>query len=195
MFPWEHVAFGYLCYSVLAHLLGRTPSDGAAVAVVVATLGPDVVDKTLSWVLNVFPQGYSVAHSVFTAVGLTALVIVAAERRDRPLTGVAFGVAYLSHLVGDVVYPVAFGDPIKFEKVLWPLVKLPAYEREVSAFERFLYYTDRYLEQLVALEPDPFLLGEFGFLFAAFALWVYDGAPGLAGLWTLVAPDPDERAA
>lgn len=191
MFPWEHVAFGYLCYSLLAHLAGRSPSDAAAVAVVAATLGPDFVDKTLSWVLGIFPQGYSVAHSMFVAALLISVVFAAAVHRNRPFVGVAFGVAYVSHLVGDVVYPIVFGDPISMKKVLWPLVTLPAYENDISALDRFFYYTDRYLEQLIALEPSPFLLAEFGFLFVAFLVWVYDGVPILAALWSWLNPDRD----
>ncbi|WP_158059711.1 metal-dependent hydrolase [Halorussus halophilus] len=192
MFPWEHVAFGYLCYSLLAHLAGRSPSDAAAVAVVAATLGPDLVDKTLSWVLEIFPQGYSVGHSIFVAGILSTVVFAVAAKRNRPFVGVAFGVAYLSHLFGDVVYPVVFGDPISAKKILWPLVTLPPYENDISALDRFLYYTDRYLEQLVALEPSPFLLAELAFLFVAFLVWVYDGVPILSALWSWVKPDRDE---
>ena len=53
---------------------------------------PDAIDKTLAWVFGAVPSGRHIGHTPFAAVA----AIVFGRR-----TGLAFGVAYLSHLVTD----------------------------------------------------------------------------------------------
>lgn len=58
---------------------------------------PDAIDKTLSWVLNVVPVSRHIGHTPFAAAALSTLAAALFGRRK----GLAFGVAYLSHLLGD----------------------------------------------------------------------------------------------
>lgn len=88
MWPWGHLAVGYLLYSAAVRLrTGRPPRAAAVVLLLAGTQLPDVVDKPLAWVYHVVPQGYAVGHSVFVAVPVG---LVAA------LGGIAYGRSALS---------------------------------------------------------------------------------------------------
>ena len=166
MWPWEHVAFGYLCYSVYRNALyGSAPSDRAAVAVVVASVSPDLVDKPLSWSVGLFPAGYAIGHSVFTLAALAGVAV-------------AFVVGYSSHLLGDVVYPVLRGGGLAPERVLWPLVTLPPYGDRLGPFSRSLVYLHRYVGAALSGEGSIAAAAGVGLVFLVGGLWVYDGAPG-----------------
>lgn len=83
MWPWGHLAVGYLLYSGAVHLrTGRPPRAAAVVVLAVGTQLPDVVDKTLAWVYHAVPQGYAAGHSVFVAVPVGLAVA---------LGGIAYG--------------------------------------------------------------------------------------------------------
>jgi hypothetical protein len=114
MWPWEHLAAGYLLYSLGVRAFGRDPpSDGAAVALVIASLLPDLVDKALSWGLGWFPSGYAVGHSAFVAVPVGLGVLLAGYWFSRPRWGVAFVVGYWAHLLADVANPLRNGEPVR----------------------------------------------------------------------------------
>lgn len=181
MWPWGHVAFGYLLYSLGSHLGWRRAPAGREVAVLgVAALLPDLVDKPLSWAFELFPQGYSVAHSVFVAVPLALLVALLAVRTDRAPVGGAFIVGYWSHLVGDVLVAVVLRNQYALARVLWPLVTLPGYDTDRGMLERVLYYAANAVEFLGTTDSMAVLLVYSGPLVAAFLLWLVDGAPGVA---------------
>lgn len=187
MWPWEHVAFGYLCYSLLRRGRGGgAPDDAAAVAVVVAAVLPDAVDKTLSWGLGLFPAGYSVAHSVLVAVPVALAALVVGRRRDRVAVSIALVVGHWSHLVGDVVYPAFLGRGLAVERILWPLVTLPSYDTRLGLVRRTVRYLAAYADAAAAGRLGGLILLEAGFLLAVFALWLFDGAPGLRGLWRVL---------
>jgi hypothetical protein len=180
MWPWEHIAFGYLCYSLSVNLMRRTsPGTKEVFALGFATLLPDLVDKPLSWSFELFPAGYSVAHSIFVASVLLVIITVLAWWRHRLRYAAAFGVGYASHLVGDIVYPVVMGEGLKPEVVLWPVVQLPAYEQHHGLVGRFLLYFFQYLHMLDEAGWHPLVVFEVILLFVVFVLWLYDGMPGL----------------
>ena len=78
MWPWEHVAFGYVLYSLGSHAIRREPpAEWTVFALGLGTLVPDLVDKPLSWSLGLFPTGYSVAHSALVAVPTVAGLLLA----------------------------------------------------------------------------------------------------------------------
>ncbi|MFC4357931.1 metal-dependent hydrolase [Halobium salinum] len=184
MWPWGHAAFGYVLLSLGSRAAGRGPPGGlAAVVLLFATQLPDVVDKTLSWGLGLFPAGYSVAHSVFVAVPLGLLGLALAVRRGRPEAGVALVVGWWSHLAGDVAVAMVSGYETDFERVLWPIVTLPAYAVERGLLERASYYFAAFVRELTAGQQFTLLAVYFGPFFLAFCLWLVDGAPGVAGLW------------
>lgn len=179
MLPWGHLAVGYLLYSPLVHAWQRRRPEGVAVVVLaVATQLPDLIDKPLSWQFGLFPQGYSVAHSVFVAVPVGLTVLAVAARRGRPTVGVAFTVGYWSHLAADVFIAALFRNPYALDRVLWPLVTLPSYEHSTPPVQRVLGYILAYAEAVLASGDLTLLFVYFGPVFAAFFLWLADGAPG-----------------
>ncbi|WP_458187843.1 metal-dependent hydrolase [Haladaptatus sp. NG-WS-4] len=186
MWPWEHVAFGYLWYSLSVNLARRpSPRTREVVVLGFAALLPDLVDKPLSWSFELFPTGYSVAHSVFVAGLVLSIIATFAWCGRRLRYAAAFGVGYVSHLVGDIVYPVFMGEGLKPEVVLWPVVQLAAYEQHRGLTGRFLLYFFEYLQMLGEAGWHPIVVFELVLGTAMFALWLYDGTAGL--------PTPDWR--
>lgn len=180
MWPWGHLAVGYLLYSPAVRLrTGRPPGAHAVVLLALGTQLPDVVDKSLSWGFHVFPQGYAVGHSVFVAIPVGVAVVLAAASRERPAVGVAFAVGWWSHLAGDVFVALATGNPYAFARVLWPVVTLPPYGTEFTAVGRLRYLVANWLDLLGTADSSLVLVVYGGPLVAAFLLWVADGAPGV----------------
>jgi len=181
MWPWEHLAVGYLLHSgVVRALRRRAPTDAGALALAVGTQFPDLVDKPGDWVFGVLPSGTSVAHSVFVAVPVSLSAVELSRRRGAPEAGVAFAVGYLSHLVGDVSYPALLGSEPAYGAVLWPFG--PDYpERSVGAFELVAGFFDRYVSHLTSPAGIRYALAELSVLGLAVLAWLWDGKPG-AGL-------------
>lgn len=180
MWPWEHLAIGYLLYSATSRVgYDRAPSDHEAVVLAVGTQFPDLIDKPGSWVFGVLPSGTSVAHSVFTAVAVTLVGLGLARRSGIPELGVAFGIGYLSHLFGDVFYSVLLGGRPAFGAVLWPFG--PAYAgNSRGILERVAGFFMKYADYLLSPVGLGYLLAEVAFLAAAVAVWTADGNPGTA---------------
>lgn len=179
MWPWEHLAVGYLVYAVGRRILrGRRPTEAAALTIALATQLPDLVDKPLAWTLHVLPSGTSLAHSVLFAVPLTIVVATLAARRGRSDVAVAFAVGYGTHLLGDIVYPALVGGALAPGKVLWPLVPVSA-----GPTDGLLVTFESLLATFTAFLGTPqgryYLAGELLLLGIAVAWWLYDGAPGV----------------
>ena len=180
MWPWGHLAFGYVLFSLVSRGWFDEPPRGSSVYVLaVATQLPDLVDKPLSWTFGVFPTGYSIGHSVFVAVPVATAVALAAWRWNRPDAGVAFAVGYGSHLVGDLLVGAVTGQEYVIERVLWPVATLPPYAVRLGAFERGLAYFTEFVVQLRTAEDPTLLLLYLGPFVAAFVIWVVDGMPGI----------------
>jgi len=194
MWPWEHLAFGYLLYSVAVHAVaGRSPEGRRVLVLALATQVPDLVDKPLAWSLDVFAVGYGAAHSALVVVPALCVAGVVAHRRDRGQRALAaYAVGHCSHLVGDLVYPVLRGDPLPLGRVLWPLSSFPGPETEAGLVERALYYLARYLYQLLTLDLAPLVVVQVGLVAAVGLLWLADGAPGPLAAWRLLT-DPLRR--
>lgn len=183
MWPWEHAAFGYVLYSLLARVgYRRTPRSAPAVVAVVAAVLPDLIDKPLAWTFGVFASGYSVAHSVFVGLPAILLIAAAARRRGAAASGLALVVGYASHLVGDVVYPALIGNSIALSPLLWPLVETSASPTAGVFLDRFGYYFARYLRVLFSAEYWIYLLLQVALALSVVGLWLRDGKPGLAAV-------------
>ena len=89
MYPLAHLA---------ASLLLNEASRGDRASAAAGAVAPDLVDKTLAWVLGVTPSGRFAAHSL---VGATALTLTVA-RVAGPRRGASFGASYLCHLAADL---------------------------------------------------------------------------------------------
>lgn len=175
MWPWEHLAVGYLCYSLWIHWRhGRPPRGAPVVALAVATQLPDLIDKPLAWGFGVLPSGRSLGHSLLFAVPVTAIVWSVFGRR----IGAAFAIGYASHLLTDVFHPVMLGGSVDYTFLVWPLV-----ERPPTGADGLLVRTQQILSNFETLVTSPegvaYLLFTVALLGSAFALWAYDGFPGV----------------
>ena len=176
MWPWTHLAVGYLLVSLLWRLRGHRVDGAVAVAAALGTQFPDIVDKPLAWGLHLLPAGRSLAHSVFTAVVVSAVVFYAAARRDCPGPALAFVGGYASHLAGDAVPNLPAGEFDALTFLLWPLLPLPEYDGAEPVVGS--------LAEILAA-PAAYLLASPGRLFfftVVLAVWSADGFPGAAGL-------------
>jgi hypothetical protein len=189
MWPWGHLAVGYMLYSLSQRVLTSERITGReAVVLAVATQLPDLVDKPLAWSFSVFSSGYAIGHSVFVAVPVGIAALVVAFRRDRLGLGLAVTVGYWSHLFADVMLAVVFGNRYTVSRVLWPAVALPGSNSRLGTFEQVRYYFGEFLELLAAGNPVVFIVF-FGPLLLAAALWIVDGAPVARELYEWVV-DP-----
>jgi hypothetical protein len=181
MWPWGHLAFAYLLYSPTVRLLRRrAPEAGAVIALALGSQFPDLVDKPLGWLFGFSPSGYGIAHSAFVAVPLGLALaggVAFAASGERRLVGVAFAVGWLSHLVSDVLFAMLIRNPYTVERVMWPLITLPAEPRAGTTLDRVLYYAVNWVEFLVAAHPLLPVLYVTPLVVAGL-LWLVDGAPG-----------------
>lgn len=193
MWPWEHLAVGYLLYSGYVRVQHRErPTAAAAVAVAVGTQFPDLVDKPLAWVFGILPSGVSLAHSVFTAAGLSLVVVLLGRRIQRERPAVGFAVGYLSHLPADILYPVILGRRVMVEAFLWPVASVSSPVRQ-GLFENFAYYAFKFLAFLATERGMAFLALEGVLLGGAVLVWISDGHPGLPRLRSGPRVDPDSK--
>ena len=138
MWPWGHLGLGYLLALPLLARLGLDDDYVALAALAVGTQLPDLVDKPLAWTFDVMPYGRAAAHSLLV-LGGAAVVGLLVSRSVR--VGVPLLSGWATHLVGDVVYPLADGSLGDVTFLAWPLLALPepagdysiiAYFRRVS---------------------------------------------------------------
>lgn len=184
MLPWEHLAVGYLGYSLSVRLLVRRgPGNAAVLALALGTQFPDLVDKPLAWAIGILPSGHSLAHSVFVAIPLSVLVVTTAWGLGRSRIGVAFAFGYLSHLPSDIFYPVLVGGDVASSIVLWPLV--PASEPPTVEFlGQIRWVFGRYVTELTSGQIGTYFALELGLLASVVLLWLLDGMPPLGALWS-----------
>lgn len=137
MLPLGHVAFGYLLYVGYGWSRGTLrPANWALLPLAVGTQFPDLIDKPLAF-YDVLASGRSLAHSVFALILVTGLVWwgtnalrgreSTAERWEALLavTPAAFGIGYVSHLLGDLSDPFLAGNYDDMRFVLYPIYRIP----------------------------------------------------------------------
>lgn len=179
MWPWEHLVFGYLLYSLFARLWYRQPpADGPVVALAVATQFPDLVDKPLAWSMGVLPNARSLAHSLFFTAAVLVLVTLLARRLGRPRLAPAVAIGYLSHLAGDVIYSFVWSGGISPGYLLWPLVSVPSRDSP-GLVERTVQLLSKFIEVLATPAGGTIFTVELVLIGAVFVLWIVDGWPGL----------------
>ena len=175
MWPWGHLAVGYLLCSLwIRSRYQRPPGPVIALALAVGTQFPDLIDKPLAWHLGVLPSGRTGAHSLLIAVPLIIGLVVLLDRAERRPLGLWFGVGYLAHVFSDGLYAALDGRYGELGYLLWPITSLPNYEESAGILAHF-----------AAAELSPRIVGEFGLFALAAFVWVADGLPGLRllGRW------------
>lgn len=169
MWPWGHLAVGYLLYSLGLRAGRRTPpTDQQALALALGTQLPDLIDKPLAWWVPLLPGGRTLGHSLVFAVPLVLALGLLARRRGRLSWVVAFAVGYASHLVGDLYLAVAFGNYGELTILLWPLTPTVVYDAQPSL-----------LWHLSSITLSPLFLAELALGVLVVALWLVDGRPGI----------------
>jgi membrane-bound metal-dependent hydrolase YbcI (DUF457 family) len=185
MWPWEHLAVGYLLYSAYVHLrTGGPPTDAPALLLAGTTQFPDLVDKPLAWTFDVFSDGTALAHSIFVAVPIVALAVALDRGRSPRRYAPAVAIGYLSHLLADAAYPLlAGGGSFAVSVMLWPLV--PGGDSVTGFVSKFGDLFVDFLFFLATPRGLAYLSMELLLVGGAVALWARDGRPGLE---PLVAP-------
>jgi membrane-bound metal-dependent hydrolase YbcI (DUF457 family) len=192
MWPWEHLAFGYLLVSAYHRLaIERRPGFGVLLAVVLGTQLPDLIDKPLAWSFGVLPSGLSLGHSLFFAIPVSLLAVIVSRARGRSTLGTTFAIAYGSHLLGDATYPLLTGGSFSPQFMLWPLV--PA---SPEAGVGFLLQLNHFVSAFVRFLGTPtgrlYLLFEATLLLGTLLVWHLDGRPGVSWLRRRFRPEPTE---
>lgn len=175
MYPLGHLAFGYVAYSLASRFSrGDPPAEWPVFVVAFGTQFPDLVDKPLSWWFGVLPGGRTLAHSIYVGIVILAVVGYVSSRLDRSELAWAFGIGYLTHLVGDSVYALDLysGSNVETAQFLaWPLTQPIVY---VIEWHMIPYLQSTALSLTFAVEVL------FGVLVVG--LWFYDGRPGANAL-------------
>ncbi|WP_396613387.1 metal-dependent hydrolase (plasmid) [Haloferax sp. S1W] len=185
MWPWEHLAVGYILFSLLVRVFDWTLDDVSAVALAFGTQFPDLIDKPLAWTFAVLPSGTSLAHSVFIAVPVSLAVMIVLSRWSRLTVGVGFAVGYLAHPPSDILYgQLTEGGPLSFDSILWPFVEQSGSVSGGGLFGRVAIYIGEYQEFIaISGSTSPQVVGYLVFeavlLATAIALWLTDGRPGV----------------
>jgi len=89
---------GHLALALAQHRLPPLSANKNALApLLLSSIFPDLVDKTLGYVLHVMPNGRHYAHNIFSLVGISLLVSLIWGKA----TGLAWFLGYLGHLLAD----------------------------------------------------------------------------------------------
>jgi membrane-bound metal-dependent hydrolase YbcI (DUF457 family) len=191
MWPWGHLAVGYVLYSLgVRARTGEAPDGWNVVALALGTQFPDLVDKPLAWWLGVLPGGRTLAHSLLVAVPLVLLVGLLARRYDAGPRATAFALGYLSHLAGDALVPALVGSSRELAFLLWPATPTVVYEnpplladlsltREAVVDLVAVVLAPGGFAAVVAVAASPVVLAELAVVAALAALWLVDGLPPL----------------
>lgn len=169
MWPWGHLAFGYLLYLLVRPRAWREADRPTVLAVLVGTQLPDLIDKPLAWYFHVLEYGRSLAHSVITGGLILLTVVLYLRHRGHRRLATAFAIGYLSHLVGDSYTFALAGKWGTITWLVWPLLPIPNTANELEGLFAHLAR----LDASVVYSDGVLLAG------VAFVIWLLQGAPGL----------------
>lgn len=186
MWPWEHILFAYLCYSIYYRVRTRgAPAGPPTIGLVIGSLLPDVIDKPLFWEFGITSSGYTIGHSIFFAIPLCLFILGIAFRMNRPQIGIGFAFGYLLHLVGDVIPISIQRGELYYQHLLWPLVRSDHIEPHGSLFDGFRHHLGGYVTEIVSMDPSTAVIVQLSLGIAGFMLWMIDGLPGIPSPTTI----------
>lgn len=172
MWPWAHLAVGYLVYTASTHARrGRSPTGLATLAVAGGTQLPDAIDKPLAWTVGVLPSGRSLAHSLLVASLVVAVAFAVARRYDRQSLATAFGAGYLSHLAADGLQSLVAGEYVYLSYLGWPVLPPPPYGVEQG-----------FVGHVTSVTFTPYFAFQLALTAVAGVAWWRDARPGLVPL-------------
>ncbi len=101
---------GHISVALAQHLVPPLSKEKKALKfILLASILPDVVDKTIGYVLGAMPGGRHIAHNIFSLLGVSLLVGLIWGR----FIGFAFGFGYLGHLAADNLMRVPLFFPVR----------------------------------------------------------------------------------
>ncbi len=181
MWPWGHLAVGYVIYSAFERLRGAgAPSQRNAFVLAVATQVPDLVDKPLAWQFGVMESGVGIAHSLLVGVPIAVLLGAWLYRRGHPGPGGAIAVGHVTHVLGDLLFGWLFGKPPLLPAFLWPLRSTVEPASASAGFADRVWDLLLNSQELFATPTGrQYFLLQGVLLLVTVGLWFNDGMPGL----------------
>jgi hypothetical protein len=182
MWPWGHLAVGYVAFSAFVRLgLRSRPSDRGVLVLAVATQLPDLVDKPLAWQFGLLNNGVGVAHSLLVGVPAALALGIALGFRGYPELGAGVAIGYGSHVLGDLLFAALFSQPPILPAFLWPVYTTPAAAAPGLGAKTWQLLLDS-LALFGGGMGRTYVLLEVLLIGGTVVLWILDGKPG----WTLV---------
>jgi hypothetical protein len=192
MWPFTHLALGYLAYSIyVRYRLGRSPTGREALLILVGSQLPDLIDKPLVLLGGPFTTGRTIGHSLLFIIPALVLLVILTAVVDRDIRYcVAFGLAWVVQPFADGAQLFLRGsfqvDLIEVSFWIWPL-QLPANDivaalTGVPLLGTAVANKATWTAQHVPSSPGLNLyIRGFELLITTVAglLWVYQGFPGL----------------
>jgi membrane-bound metal-dependent hydrolase YbcI (DUF457 family) len=165
MWPWGHLAAGYLLYRGLDRT--RVPDAMPVLALALGTQLPDLIDKPLAWTIPLLPNGRSFGHSLVIAFPILVGLLLLTDGRRRRLV-IALATGYLTHLGTDALYPALDGNWYYVGFLGWPIVPPIEYPGESTGI----------VSHFLTFELTLTSGFEIGLLAGAVLLWLRDHKPG-----------------
>lgn len=102
---------GHLAVALAQYCLipSRRQSGSMLKPLLLASLFPDLVDKTIGYIFHAMPNGRHYAHNIFSLIAISLLVTLIWGR----VIGFAWFVGYLGHLAADSQNLVPWFFPVK----------------------------------------------------------------------------------
>jgi hypothetical protein len=110
---------------------------------------------------------------LFAVIGLLIILNVLFRYPDQRALLTAFGIGYVSHLIGDGIGPILAGDYAALGYVLWPLTTVPNGDSQ------------SFIDFFLTLELTAMVFGGVILTVISGLLWVYDGLPGVKDLFVI----------
>lgn len=178
MWPWGHLAVGYVAFSAFVRVRLESPlGDRAVVVLAVATQLPDLIDKPLAWQFGLLSNGIGVAHSLLVGVPLALAAGLVIWQTGRQQLGAAVAIGYGSHVLGDLLFGALFSEPPLLPAFLWPLYGTPPSTTPGFGLKVWELLVNSRALLGSAMGRTYFAL-EALLLVATLLLWLADGAPG-----------------